>query len=223
MTLSKRKLNTTRSSFLENNGSLYTRVCQKARFYFIGSIYPNVSHVLGTSLVFYLIGSRVQFMISQTSMSKDKHNTIFTFWLETTFLVLFVVTDLMILSLFPLWKCKSKTEQRLGLATIIDLFIVCSVLLLLFLAEARRCCTNGEEAYSNAIGIDYDFESECTCPEWGVRTYNGIGMIEPFTSLIFLRLFRFHLARVLMRIFSKKKDSIKHDNNFNAEPPNSNQ
>jgi len=123
--------------------------------------------------------------------------------------VCFIVADFMILTLFPFWKCKTQTERKLCLATIMDLVIVGVVLALFFVAEAQRCCedtsTEGLRELVDAIGEDYLFESQCTCPKWGTRIYGGLGMIEPFTSLIVLRLFRFQFAHFFIRIFSKKR------------------
>jgi hypothetical protein len=86
------------------------------------------------------------------------------------------------------------------------------VLALLFIAEAQRCCTDDDEAdpriildddyiyrlLAEQIGPEYDYETECSCLAWGSRTYGGLGTIEPFTSLIALRIFRFVISNLLV-------------------------
>ena len=64
---------------------------------------------------------------------------------------------------------------------VIDIFIVGSVLVLFVVAEAKRCCIeSGDDTSTRSlrdlgeIGYNYDYESECTCTDWGTRTYSGI-------------------------------------------------
>jgi hypothetical protein len=198
--------------------SWYSVITREVRLYFFGSTYRNVSHVVGTSIVFCFIGCRVEIMIMLTKagISNDEDIPLIktaVFWLEALFLSWFIITDFVILILFPSCKYKTENERRLVLATIIDIIIVGIVLALFFVAEAERCCTKqSEETISGRlpesyddIGEDYIFESDCTCPRWGDRTYGGLGMIEPFTSLILLRLFRFQFAHSLMNSFNHKK------------------
>jgi hypothetical protein len=165
-------------------------------------------------------------MIAQTDLLDEaeevRERTLFLFfyWLEVTILMCFMVADFMIFFLFPLRKCRTETERRLVFAIVIDIFIVGSVLVLFVVAEAKRCCIeSGDDTSTRSlrdlgeIGYNYDYESECTCTDWGTRTYSGIGMIEPFTSLICLRLFRFRFAHLLVRLLENdlNLDVHKHD------------
>ncbi len=45
---------------------------------------------------------------------------------------------------------------------------------------------------------DDDVFKQC-CPFWGFRTFGGLGNIEPFTSLIGLRVLRFHVAKLFLK------------------------
>jgi hypothetical protein len=159
-------------------------------------------------------------MIANTDMNeepeKDTKAFLFFYWLEVAILMCAMVADFMIFFLFPLRKCRTETERRLLFATVMDLLIVGTVLVLFVAAEAKRCCIESGDDTSTrslrelgAIGYQYESELECRCTDFGTRTYNGIGMIEPFTSLICLRLFRFRFARLLVRL-------LENDFNFNV-------
>lgn len=192
---------------------------REVRYYFMSSIYRNVSHVVGTSIVFCFVGSRVEVMLKTAEPSNGLGSPLLkisTFWLEASFLSLFIVVDSIILILFPIRKGSNARERRLTLATIIDILIVGVVLALLLFSEAQRCCTEQSGANSSGstpedygeVGGDYDtYDSYCTCPRWGTRTYGGLGVVEPFTSLIFLRLFRFQFARCFIKCLDHKRES----------------
>jgi len=197
----------------KNDLSCQTALIRKAKLYFIGPVYPDVSHVLGTSLVFFFVGHRVQ-LFSQNQDEKKQIPKIW-FWLETMMFLCFIVADFSVMTLFPFWKSKTKSERQLVLAATTDLLIVTAVMALFFIAEAKRCCINESEVTQTSsqrernLAIDEEdlFESECTCLGWGGRTYGDLGIIEPFTSLIVLRLFRFQFAQFLNRIFPEKRYS----------------
>jgi len=211
------------SRTVEREMSWYAVIIRDVRLYLIGSTYPNMSHVVGTSIVFYLIGRRVQVMLTKAESTNNNESLLIEiacFWLEAMFFLLFIMADFIILVLFPICKCKTETERRLGLATMIDIIIVGIVLMLFFVAEAQRCCTKQSEGTSSVyeIGEDYLFESDCTCPRWGARTYGGLGVIEPFTSIIVLRLFRFQFAQFLINSFNQKRDMDETTNDSKSNP-----
>ena len=187
--------------------SWHAVLSRKARQYFTSLMYRNVSHVIGTSIVFCLIGSRVEVMLKTSHDEESQLNKFSIFLWEAIFLSWFMIEDFIILLLFPICKYSTEVERRLCLATIIDILIVGTVLALLFFAEAKRCCTEQSEGTPSgslpegSYELDGDY-LECTCPSWGTRTYGGLGMIEPLTSLIFLRLFRFQFASYLFNIFN---------------------
>eukprot|EP00536_Pseudo-nitzschia_multiseries_P016336 jgi/Psemu1/263564/estExt_Genewise1Plus.C_10800001 len=191
----------------ESDVSFQTALIQKTRHYFIGPVYQNASHVLGTSLVFYLVGYRVE-LFRQTQDKESEFKKVW-FWMEAAFFLCFIVADFIIVSLFPFWKAKTGLERQLIIATFADLFIVTTVMTLFFVAEAKRCCANESEVAQTSSRLERDIEddffvSECTCQSWGMRTFGGIGIIEPLTSLIVLRIFRFQFAQFVERILSMK-------------------
>lgn len=208
------------SGNLELEMSWYSALTHEARLYFNSSLYRNVSHVVGTSVAFCFIGYRVEVALRETETPNDKEllTSIVFFWLEATFLSCFIIADFFILVLFPIYKSANKTERQLGLATIIDILIVGIVLGLFLVAETQRCCTKQSEGNSSGglhqddeISEGFLFESDCTCPRWGTRIYGNLGMIEPFTSLIFLRLFRFQIGHLLIKNFKKDVgDAVNH-------------
>ena len=126
-------------------------------------------------------------------------------------------------------ECKQE-QWTMFLAAIYDLFI-CGACLGVFLgAEIHRCCRGDDEHYydnlnptehnealrdtgdpfhrflAEVVG-DYDEEEcfdktlVCVCPVFGTRLKGAVGPIEPFTSLIALRTFRFILARRTVQYF----------------------
>ncbi len=186
----------------------YSSLTQEARKYFTSSIYRNLSHTVGTSIVFCFVGARVEIMLKKAKASnavKSPLLRLYPFWFEVIFLSCFIIVDFIILFLFPVWKGLKARERRLCTATLVDIFISGTVLALLLLAEARRCCTE-QDTYGKVDDDYYTVDSDCTCPGWGTRTYGGLGMIEPFTSLIVLRVFRFQFAKWFISCFDHKKE-----------------
>jgi hypothetical protein len=59
-TRNNRKTTTLKNNTVESDVSWRTAILREARLYFSGPNYPYVSHVLGTSIMFYLVGHRVQ-------------------------------------------------------------------------------------------------------------------------------------------------------------------
>mmetsp|Transcript_58839 Transcript_58839/g.65899 ORF Transcript_58839/g.65899 Transcript_58839/m.65899 type:complete len:1588 (-) Transcript_58839:90-4853(-) len=228
ITRNKRKTNTSKNNAVKNDVSLCTAILRQTKLYFVGSVYPDVSHVLGTSIIFFLVGHRITIFLNKSESFFMKWPW---FWIEVAMLVFFMIADLAIFSLFPLRKYKTESERRLVIATVIDFLIVSTVLVLFIVAEEQRCCTETDEETSTRrvrelaeIGFDYSFESECTCDTWGYRTYDGIGRIEPFTSLICLRLFRFYFARKLVRGLNETDKDLRsiheskhHDGDYNGD------
>lgn len=207
--------------------SWYAALTRQLKLYLIGPVFRSVSHVVGTSIVFCFIGIRIEAMLIEAETLNDEETLKITFfWLEAVFLLWFIIADIIILVLFPICKCKTEAERRLGLATTIDVAIVGTVLTLLFVAEAQRCCSRQNERNlsgnltkdDDAIIEDVFPESDCNCPSWGSRTHGGLGMIEPFTSLILFRLFRFQFCNFLIGSFYQKKESDEIANKMKPSP-----
>jgi Mlo family len=191
-----------------------TNLVPVAKNYFSGGYYPTVSHVFGTLVVFFIVGHRVEAFIALSGfiIKVDSFgwatNLLSMFWSEVVFLMCFVIADLMILCLFPLWKSMDPRAKTISIAAASDLILTGTVMVLIFVAEAQRCCTDESQEnigrhLADRIGQDYEFEEECTCGRWGSRTYTGLGIIEPFTSIIALRIFRFVFASFLVSRMGK--------------------
>ena len=201
---------------------LLETMVRRMRLYFDSQQYQNISHGLGTNLIFFIMGLRIQYFLSLTDLKifETLKIPIIFFWGEVFLLACFLVADFSILLLFLLRKHKTKSERILVYSSTLDIIIVGVVLALLLVAESARCCIVPTRNYRNfnEIGHDHEFETDCTCPPWGLRTYNGLAMLEPFTSLILLRLFRFYLVSKLVT-FNLRQDehSCKIDNTINLD------
>ncbi len=126
----------------------------------------------------------------------------FFFWLEIFFYCIMVVEMLLILAIF-----RAKEGGRRSLISIsaagFGLVINLMCLLLLLVAEAKRCCSEDSNTVSRLLAIDpskeYDYPEDIyvvCCPAFGQRMYGGLGMIEPFTALIALYPMRFHVYQI---------------------------
>jgi uncharacterized membrane protein YgcG len=71
-------------------------------------------------------------------------------------------------------------------------------------AYAAKDDAYGEKSYT--IGVD---PHPCDCPAFGSRLYGGLGHLEPYTSLIALRLLRFWAAGVFVRFLDGHQGKVK--------------
>ena len=193
---------------------------ERAKNYFLSKQYPITSNVFGTMIAFFVVGSRIERflhtenIVSQEWISFDFGETI-TFSTLTAFLSLFLLTDFGILStLGPYHMQHELRARKVWVAAILD-FCLCAVCLSMFFwAEHERCCTPSEEEDERFLA-EYDAATDkseedllpapCACPPFGSRLYGGLGTIEPYTSLIALRLFRFWAASRVVKFLDKKR------------------
>lgn len=183
--------------------------------YFSGPKYPVVSAVFGTLCCFWVVGQRVEGLLLATGAMPDLENTFqfplkVSFWWEAAYLCCFILSSSFVSFAFGCGRATSNRERALSLAGALDLVLASTCLVLLMIAEAQRCyCVEGDD------------KAGC-CPAFGSRSYGGIGNIEPFTSLIALRIFRFWAAKRIIRFLDKytewsskdsppKEDHHKHD------------
>lgn len=211
----------------------HTRFLVLLTTYFKGSTYRPLSHIFGTMVVFFFIGFRVEAMIAKTGVFFEPDSAwgsslMLGFWFEASWLICFVLLDVAILTLLPFAKCESRDDRCLNVAAIVDVFLSGMTMTLLFVAESRRCCYDEpdqrrisglveSDPIQRELAPDYEFEYQCTCPFWGRRTYTGLGVIEPFTSLIALRVFRFHFATLLVKHMDKRHSKQKKDGDSSAD------
>ena len=164
--------------------------------YFLGPKYPVVSAVFGTLGCFWVVGQRVEELLLATETMPDLKNTFqfplkVSFWWEATYLCCFILTSSFVTLAFGPGRATCNKERALSLAGFLDFTLASICLALLMIAEAQRCfCEEGDDV------------ADC-CPQFGSRSYGGVGSIEPFTSLIVLRLFRFWVAKRVIGFLDK--------------------
>ena len=194
-----------------------SEIRKNAKIYFLSGRYRTTTAVFGTLVVFFLIGNRVEAMIASTGVIDPSDNTwelnlFSSFWWEVTWYMVFILIGFIILFLFPLSKSKYGAEQTIVASAVMDILLSAFCLSLLVVAEIQRCCVEEDaedgETFDFANSDNY-VDSECTCPRFGSRTYEGLGNIEPFTSLIALRIFKFVFARLVIdKIILRNKQGI---------------
>lgn len=119
-------------------------------------------------------------------------------------------------------------KRRVYVAAIVDCVIVATCLVVLCVAEAQRCCTPSGNQSSDRRWLEEEnspvAEPElipephpCSCPTFGYRLYGGLGTIEPFTSLIALRVFRHWFAKKLVLYMEKWLESTSDKSAFMAK------
>ena len=173
--------------------------------------YPWYSAVFGTMIVFFLLSLRVEIILIDTCAMKDNMNTwnyipdrVTAFWLTVAWLSLFIFESSMIS--FLLCKNRNKFNLERVIAAVSDFLLTFICVVLFVWAETQRCCECPESSpfiKATTAGNNeciVPSQSEC-CPSFGSRLCGGIGNIEPFVSLIALRIFRFEFAKVLVSFY----------------------
>jgi hypothetical protein len=201
-------------------------VKERLKNHFLGKGYLTVSHIFGTLICFFLVGQRVEAMLATTGVTDHSDNTSelkleISFWWQMTWHILFLAGSGMMYSLLPKPQHESLKDRALRLSVALDILITGACLTLLLVAESQRCCEEEDTPYDDgrarflAGGEDagkaeyYDdfplYGSDvCRCPVWGRRTYGGLGNIEPFTSLIGLRIIRFVVANAIVKYADRR-------------------
>ena len=174
--------------------------------YYLGDLYPTISHIFGTSVCFFLIGMRVESMLSATDVVDSSNNTWelslgASYWWQFGMYAAFLVNALVILILFAptCWAKKGGFSHRVTIvAAMLDMVLVLSCMVILYRSEVLRGCSDDDN--NNA-------DDEIACPNFGSRIQGGLGNVEPFTSLIALRVFRFATSNYLIKKWwSKNKN-----------------
>jgi len=195
-----------------------TTLNERLKNYYASKSYRVFSHVFGTMVAFFLVGLRVEKFLHTEGILPDYFisfglESAASFWLLSGWLVLFLFGDVLIF--FSVDKKDTSLKIRcLRIASTID-FIITSVCLIVFWsAESRRCCDSEEERRwlaeseeKEEVYSPYSDPAPCSCPTFGSRTYSGLGRLEPYVSLICLRLFRFAIAKKIMKRLDAHKSS----------------
>ena len=194
--------------------------------YFLSKKFPVFSNVFGTMVAFFLIGSRVErFLHTEDIVARDfisfDFNETVTFWILSCYFMFFLLIDALALYSVNPNGTHRKSRSRF-LAACMDAALVALCWILFWVAESKRCCNETEESPEARWLEDEDKGSNygpapCSCPAFGSRLYGGLGKIEPFTSLIALRLFRFFIARKIVRKRNRKLGILPSDHDLQAE------
>lgn len=203
---------------------------------FLHKSYHMYSALFGTMPIFFFMSFRIETVLIETCVMKDNENTWdllpsrrATFWFTVIWFCVLLVESLTICLLFG-WK-KTKLNREMFAQAVFDIILTTICLSLFLWAEVSRCCECYEEndilkaepddPYGGEYGGKYggctiDNQSKC-CPSFGTRLCGGLGTIEPFASLIALRLFRIFIARLLLLCFQQvhkliSKDHTLHEN-----------
>lgn len=140
-----------------------------------------------------------------------------TFWLETAWFCMMLVERLLAFVVFA----RSKNGKEI-LSAIMGIVNVSTCLVLLLIAETKRCCIEYEshvrllaaavtaDEYTSEYYASGDSSvTDCTCSAFGSRLYGGLGSIEPFTFLISLGPLRFLVAGPIARLL-RMKSTVAH-------------
>ena len=179
---------------------------ERARHYFLSERYRMISHVFGTILCFFFVGMRVETLLIASCVMPDSNTTWHinrstAFWMETVWLVCFILAGFYNTFSFRPGHVFSNKERSLFISAIMDIMLSSLCLMLLMLAEGQRCCSDAEKRFlaDEPLGVNgAESYGECSikcCPSFGSRAYGGLGDIEPLTSLVALRVFRFRFAK----------------------------
>jgi len=188
--------------------------------YFIGRRYVVISNIFGTMVAFFFVGQRVESFLHSEGIADDRFTHFdfahdYIFWVLLVWLCCFAIGDFLIMyTLRSFAILKNNKERQILLSGLLDLVLTGTCLAVFCVAEGERCCNPVNDRFLEDYGKgvdDYGSESayyeakpECSCPTFGTRQYGGLGTIEPYVSLIALRVFRFWLAkRIVLYIDSK--------------------
>jgi hypothetical protein len=174
--------------------------------YFLSERHIEISNVFGAIVAFFLVGQRVEGFIHSQELHLSRFVSFnfdleVTFWMLTAWLCMFVLASVLIILLSRYYADIQTTKGcKIAIAAGIDLIISAMCLTVLFVAEYERCCIAVYLIEGTDISDRSSFPDPtiCDCPKFGTRLYGGLGKIEPFTSLVLLRVLRHWLARKLM-------------------------
>lgn len=183
--------------------------------YFLSKQHVFISNVLGTIFAFFLVGERVEGFIYNDDIIDEFVSFHFplkiTFWLLTALFSLFLVASGLVFYLHRnFWHVRNGKELEVAMAAVIDTIISSTCLTVLLVAEAKRCCEQPVESHGSLrdlAGVAQDIEyagdleygpSKCACQAFGSRSYGGLGTIEPYTSLVCLRITTHWIARCMV-------------------------
>ena len=201
---------------------------ERLRRYYLGKRFVVLSNVFGTMVAFFFVGERISSFIFLEGITNATEFISFyfpnsiNFWVVYSLLCMFILTNVLILyTLGSFGRQMTNRERVVFIAALSDLILTTVCLTVFTVAETQRCCDadDGADDYGSQLDaeigspVDYsshrdlaeeetyaDSTTACTCPAFGSREYGGLGTIEPYTTLVGLRIFRFWLAKRLVLV-----------------------
>jgi len=196
--------------------------------FFQGSRYRIISLIFGPMACFFFVAMRVEIFNIYAGVFVDQTNIWYKylghfFWVEVSLYCLMIIEMFSVLVVFLMKRGRQGALLSCSAATF-GLLINVMCLLLLLIAEMKRCCPdNKEDVYWRLLASapskskDYDPAAEYVecCPQFGERRYGGLGKIEPFTCLIAISPLRFLVAWYVVKLFGcgASHDEDKDSNN----------
>jgi len=186
--------------------------------FFEGSQYRTISLIFGPMACFFFVAMRVEIFniyagtfVDQTNIWREMLAP--CFWVQVFLYCLMIIEMILVLLVFFVKRGREGTLFSCS-AAIFGILINVMCLLLLLVAEMKRCCPDENETIFMRLlgpapkGYDQGYEDPADeivpcCPSFGERRYGGLGKIEPFTCLIALSPLRFLVAGYLVRLCGK--------------------
>eukprot|EP00978_Attheya_sp_CCMP212_P002505 scaffold5101_cov56-Attheya_sp.AAC.3 len=164
----------------------------KLRKYYLSSNFKFFSNVFGTMVCGFFVGMRVEVLLHETGALYDGTDTWdwnpeSLFWLEFSWLIGFLIESFILMVLFVPTCSTSRSSNKMVWVGYFNLIITALCLSILIAAEVMRCRADDD------------------CARFGDRVGEGIGRIEPFTSLVALRPLRWLFGGKASSWASRKK------------------
>jgi len=192
--------------------------------FFQGSRYRIISLLFGPMACFFFIAMRVEIFNIYAGVFKDQTDIWYrfltpSFWIEVSLYCIMIIEMLLALVVFFTKRDIDRALFNCS-AAVFGLLINIMCLLLLLIAEMKRCCPDNDNVLTRMLASvaskGYDDPSaediEC-CPKFGERRYGGLGNIEPFTCLIALSPLRFLVADYAVKLFGS---GVSHDQDMHS-------
>ncbi len=188
------------------------------RQYFLSKKYVLVSNVFGTMIAFFFVGKRVErFLHTDGILEGDKYVSFdfkesHSFWALLLMMCAFVIVDITILSLLG-FRALTRKERKINIAAALDIVLVSTCMMMLIVAEIARCCDSVVNDSSTG-----NRDASCTCATFGARLDGGLGNIEPYVSLLALRVFRQVFASYLVKCTENGHQKVVEQSDFKTNP-----
>lgn len=194
------------------------------RKYFLSKKYVLVSNVFGTMIAFFFVGKRVErFLHTDGILEGDKYVSFdfkqsHSFWALLFMMCAFLIIDATILTVLG-FRALTRKERKVIFSTAFDVVLVSTCVVMFLFAEIARCCESDVDNLSTADTSGLTEADFCDCATFGNRLYGGLGSIEPYVSLLALRVFRQVFASYLVkRAETGQQKAVLEQSEFKTNP-----